>query len=58
MFLEIIGKAGTGKSHVLKEFKKLLGPKTIFCCQTGKAAVNVGGMTINSTFKISFNTFY
>ena len=56
--MEIIGKAGTGKSHVLKEVKKLLGPKVIFCCQTGKAAVNVGGMTINSTFKIPFNTSY
>ena len=36
MFLEIIGKAGTGKSHVLKEVKKLLGPKTIFAVRLEK----------------------
>jgi hypothetical protein len=34
----------------------LIGPKLLILAQTGKAAVNVKGMTIQSTFTMGINT--
>ena len=55
MFLEITGKPGVGKSFLIDSFRDLLGPKVTILCQTGKAAVNVKGSTINKTFGIPIN---
>ena len=49
--LFITGKAGTGKSTLLKYFKANTGKKIIVLAPTGVAAINVGGQTIHSFFR-------
>ncbi|MDD5129830.1 MAG: AAA family ATPase [Candidatus Omnitrophica bacterium] len=49
--LFITGKAGTGKSTLLKYFKANTGKNIIVLAPTGVAAVNVGGQTIHSFFR-------
>ena len=49
--LFITGKAGTGKSTLLKYFKIYTGKKIVILAPTGVAAVNIGGQTIHSFFK-------
>lgn len=49
--LFITGKAGTGKSTLLKYFKAHTGKKIIVLAPTGVAAVNVNGQTVHSFFK-------
>ncbi|MFA5085568.1 MAG: PIF1 family DEAD/DEAH box helicase [Candidatus Omnitrophota bacterium] len=49
--LFITGKAGTGKSTLLKYFKIYTGKRIVILAPTGVAAVNVGGQTIHSFFK-------
>lgn len=52
----LTGKAGTGKSHVLKlaiEQLKDRGKKVVAVAPTGIAANNVGGQTIHSMFSIN-----
>ncbi|MCS7029213.1 MAG: AAA family ATPase [Bacteroidia bacterium] len=48
----ITGKAGTGKSTLLKYYIKNCAPKdkTVVLAPTGIAAVNIGGQTIHSFF--------
>lgn len=46
------GKAGTGKSTILKEFMNQTKKKVVCCAPTGIAAINVGGSTIHSLFSI------
>jgi hypothetical protein len=48
--LLILGKAGVGKSTLIKVVKKHLGKKCIILCPTGIAAQNVKGVTIHSFF--------
>ena len=48
--LFITGKAGTGKSTLLKYFKFHTKKKSVFLAPTGLAAVNIGGQTIHSFF--------
>ncbi|MFH0839828.1 MAG: AAA family ATPase [Candidatus Omnitrophota bacterium] len=50
--LFITGKAGTGKSTLLKYFKANTGKKIIVLAPTGVAAINVGGQTIHSFFRL------
>lgn len=50
--LFITGKAGTGKSTLLKYFKANTGKRIIVVAPTGVAAVNVGGQTIHSFFRL------
>lgn len=50
--LFITGKAGTGKSTLLKYFKAHTGKKVIVLAPTGVAAVNVNGQTIHSFFEL------
>lgn len=50
--LFITGKAGTGKSTLLKYFKANTGKKIVVLAPTGVAAVNVGGQTIHSFFRL------
>lgn len=48
----LTGKAGTGKSTLLKHICKTTHKKHIVLAPTGIAAVNVGGMTMHSFFKM------
>ncbi|MGN0213048.1 MAG: AAA family ATPase [Muribaculaceae bacterium] len=48
----LTGKAGTGKSTFLKYICDVTRKKYIVLAPTGIAAVNVGGMTIHSFFKM------
>ncbi|MBU4376612.1 MAG: AAA family ATPase [Candidatus Omnitrophica bacterium] len=50
--LFITGKAGTGKSTLLKYFKANTGKRIIVLAPTGVAAINVGGQTIHSFFRL------
>jgi hypothetical protein len=47
----ITGKAGTGKSTLLKYFKSKTKKECVILSFTGLAAINVGGDTIHSFFK-------
>ena len=47
----ITGKAGTGKSSLLRYFIKNTRKKNIVLAPTGVAALNVGGQTIHSFFR-------
>ncbi|MCK9583143.1 MAG: AAA family ATPase [Endomicrobiales bacterium] len=47
----ITGKAGTGKSTLLKYFKSKTQKKVVVIAPTGIAAINVGGQTVHSFFK-------
>ena len=41
---------------MLESVRKLLGPKVLILAQSGKAAVNVKGMTIQSALSVGLNT--
>lgn len=47
----ITGKAGTGKSTLLRHFRETTRRKVVVLAPTGVAAVNVSGQTIHSFFK-------
>lgn len=49
--LFITGKAGTGKSSLLKYFIKNTNKKLVILAPTGISALNVGGQTIHSFFR-------
>lgn len=52
----LTGKAGTGKSFIVKEAIKLLqskGKKVVALAPTGVAANNIGGQTIHSFFSLN-----
>ncbi len=48
--LFVTGRAGTGKSTLLKCLRDLMEDKMVVVAPTGLAAVNVGGQTIHSFF--------
>ncbi len=50
----LTGKAGTGKSTFLRHICKTTKKKYVILAPTGIAAVNVGGMTMHSFFRIPF----
>lgn len=50
----LTGKAGTGKSTFLKYIRANSKKKLVVLAPTGIAAVNVGGQTLHSFFKIPF----
>lgn len=50
----LTGRAGTGKSTFLKYICAKTNKKYVVLAPTGIAAVNVGGMTLHSFFKIPF----
>lgn len=43
----VTGKAGAGKTHVLKWFERTTRKRIAICASTGIAALNVGGSTIH-----------
>lgn len=50
--LFVTGRAGTGKSTLLRDFVKHSGLNCAVLAPTGLAALNVGGQTIHSFFRI------
>lgn len=52
--LFLTGKAGTGKSTFLKYVAQTIKKKHIILAPTGIAAINVGGVTLHSFFKLPF----
>lgn len=51
----VTGRAGTGKSTLLKYFREHTGKRAVILAPTGVAAVNVGGQTIHSFFHFKPN---
>lgn len=49
----LTGKAGSGKTTFLKYIKQTTSKKTVILAPTGVAAINAGGQTIHSFFKIA-----
>ncbi|RXF67727.1 HRDC domain-containing protein [Arcticibacter tournemirensis] len=52
--LFLTGKAGTGKTTFLRNLRQYSAKKLAIVAPTGVAAINAGGMTINSFFQIPF----
>lgn len=50
----LTGKAGTGKSTFLKHLCEIVQKKFVVLAPTGIAAINAGGSTIHSFFKLPF----
>lgn len=53
--LFLTGKAGTGKSTFLRHIVATTKKKNIILAPTGIAAINVGGSTLHSFFKLPFH---
>ena len=56
-FIFLTGAAGTGKSTMLEHVRNQLDLKKMVVAPTGIAALNIGGSTINSAFRIGFDIF-
>ncbi len=52
----VTGRAGTGKSTLLETFRRNTRKQTAVLAPTGTAAVNVGGQTIHSFFRLKPET--
>jgi len=50
----LTGKAGTGKTTFLQNFKKESVKRLVVLAPTGVAAVNAGGVTLHSFFQLPF----
>jgi ATP-dependent DNA helicase PIF1 len=50
--LFVTGRAGTGKSTLLRAFAKSVGHQLLIAAPTGIAALNVGGETLHSLFRL------
>lgn len=53
----LTGKAGTGKTTLLREILDKTDKKTAVVAPTGVAAINAGGMTIHSFFQLPLTSF-
>lgn len=53
----LTGKAGTGKTTLLKEIIRSTHKNTVVVAPTGIAALNAGGVTIHSMFQLPFGGF-
>jgi uncharacterized protein YpbB len=53
----LTGKAGTGKTTLLKEIIETTHKQTVVVAPTGIAALNAGGVTIHSMFQLPFASF-
>lgn len=54
----LTGKAGTGKTTLLKKIKENTAKKTVIVAPTGVAAMNAKGVTINSLFQLPPGSFF
>src|SRR3954469_14534162 len=50
--LFVTGRAGTGKSTLLNYLSENTSKQIVICAPTGVAALNVGGQTIHSLFRL------
>ncbi|HEV7948935.1 MAG TPA: AAA family ATPase, partial [Glaciihabitans sp.] len=48
----VTGRAGTGKSTLLNHLSWNTSKQIVICAPTGVAALNVGGQTIHSLFRL------
>jgi ATP-dependent exoDNAse (exonuclease V) alpha subunit len=55
--LFITGKAGTGKTTFLRNFREQTNKQIAIVAPTGVAAINAGGTTIHSFFQLPFTPF-
>ena len=53
----LTGKAGTGKTTFLHDFKKNTPKRMIVTAPTGVAAINAGGVTLHSFFQMPFGPY-
>jgi hypothetical protein len=53
----LTGKAGTGKTTFLHNLKKISPKRMVVVAPTGVAAINAGGVTINSFFQLPFGPY-
>lgn len=53
----LTGKAGTGKTTLLKQIVATTYKKTVIAAPTGIAAINAGGVTLHSLFHLPFGSF-
>lgn len=53
----LTGKAGTGKTTLLKKITETTHKKVLIAAPTGIAAINAGGVTLHSLFHLPFGTF-
>ena len=56
-FIYLTGAAGTGKTTLIERVVEESDLRKIVVAPTGVAALNIGGSTINSAFRIGFDTF-
>jgi len=56
-FIYLTGAAGTGKTTLIERVKEECSLKKMVVAPTGVAALNIGGSTINSAFRIGFDSF-
>ena len=56
-FIYLTGAAGTGKTTLIEKVVEASDLRKIVVAPTGVAALNIGGSTINSAFRIGFDTF-
>ena len=56
-FIYLTGAAGTGKTTLIERVKDECLLRKMTVAPTGVAALNIGGSTINSAFRIGFDTF-
>ena len=56
-FIYLTGATGTGKTTLIEKVLEENNLKKIVVAPTGVAALNIGGSTINSAFRIGFDTF-
>ena len=54
----LTGKAGTGKTTLLKEIIATSHKNTVVVAPTGIAALNAGGVTIHSMFQLPFRRLF
>ncbi|MBK8808888.1 MAG: AAA family ATPase [Bacteroidales bacterium] len=53
----LTGKAGTGKTTLLKQILTSTHKSTLIAAPTGIAALNAGGVTLHSLFQLPFGSF-
>ena len=53
----LTGKAGTGKTTMLRQIREATFKQTAVVAPTGVAAINAGGTTIHSFFQLPFSPF-
>lgn len=53
----LTGRAGTGKTTFLKYIRKNTDKKTVVLAPTGVAAINAGGQTVHSFFRLDYGVY-